>query len=1047
MAINVTDTPLGYWRPHATPWTDFDEPRRLNAVKRREIWGTGTTPEAVSEFAYDDPYRSGNVTREVRWDDVRAASATTPLNEGLSQVLVRGRHPSGNGNLTSVSAPEIPTAVVYKPLGALSSPYPTRVTYGTGSDQRVFSYEWNYKTGNLISWTDDDNSVTTSYLYDGLGRRTSESQAGSRKTITEYDDSNLRVTEKRDLDVFGDGKLRTITHYDALGRVTLVRTNDGPEMLDSTDEKWIEVRTDHKNLSGGQMTISSTPYRQETDPTVEWTCVQQDSIGRTKAIGVFKGSARPASCTATANRTGLTEFSYDRNMTRITEKAPDGDVVRDEVRDALGRLTEVTEDPGAGNLAYNTAYTYDPLDNLLTVTQGIQTRTFVYSSLSRLRSADTPESALTRYVYPPASNWNLETRSSGIEEVGGVETIRVVATFAYDTLKRETGRTYSDGTPALGRSYYLSGETAPNVGQLKSMSSSSSQADYVYDSLGRVKSRSQTIAGHPDTFTFTNTYHLNDALKTQRYPSGRMITYDVDDAGRVEDVSDGTTTYADMPMAADAYHADGRLRQMMLGNNLWVTRDYRTPGTATQFKLGAMAGSDSVVGLDYNYSGTENNGNLQSHRIRYNATTWEQSFGYDAVNRLKTAGETNGYSRTFGYDRYGNRWVATNTNPGMVADESHEPRFETQFDAAKNQINPPPMVERYDTAGNQILYSPYALVYDAENRLFSMTHASSGSGTYLYDGQGRRVKKTWTPGGGTAEDTYYVYDIVGNLAAEYGAGTAPPSGTVYPFTDILGSVRAVTDAAGAVIECYDYLPFGRMLSSSDNGRSALCHPPTPDTALDGDVSQKFTGQVRDEETRLDYFWARYMSAPQGRFLSPGPYNIVFEATKAEGASTRRGLIDGYAGNPGVWNKFAYTLNNPLRYIDPSGECSVPADLEEDEVAICAEAFIATKRLPGWWRVIGMGDDRGFSATDSELTARARIDVLVRPGVGGGITMTDKAEPNPTRWASAESETVCCCRSGAATGTARTDAGPATGFEEGVDQRPTRFPDSVSNAVT
>ncbi len=183
-SATVNDDSSGYWRPHATPWTDFDEPRRLNAVERREIWGTGTTPKAVSEFAYDDPYRSGNVTKEVRWDNVQPASATTPLNEGLSQVLVRGRHPSANGNLTSISAPEIPTVVTYDRLGALSSPYPTRVTYGTGSDQRVFSYEWNYKTGNLISWTDDDNSVTTSYLYDGLGRRTSESQAGLRKTIT-----------------------------------------------------------------------------------------------------------------------------------------------------------------------------------------------------------------------------------------------------------------------------------------------------------------------------------------------------------------------------------------------------------------------------------------------------------------------------------------------------------------------------------------------------------------------------------------------------------------------------------------------------------------------------------------------------------------------------------------------------------------------------------------------------------------------------------------------------------------------------------------------
>ena len=148
----------------------------------------------------------------------------------------------------------------------------------------------------------------------------------------------------------------------------------------------------------------------------------------------------------------------------------------------------------------------------------------------------------------------------------------------------------------------------------------------------------------------------------------------------------------------------------------------------------------------------------------------------------------------------------------------------------------------YDAAGNQTLYSPHTLAYDAENRLISMTHTSSGSGTYLYDGQGRRVKKTWTAGGGTAEDTYYVYDIAGNLAAEYGTSSNPtpaPPATLYPFTDMLGSVRAVADAAGTVVECYDYLPFGRMLSASDNGRATLgCHPSSPDTAIGGRTSQK-----------------------------------------------------------------------------------------------------------------------------------------------------------------------------------------------------------------
>jgi hypothetical protein len=58
-----------------------------------------------------------------------------------------------------------------------------------------------------------------------------------------------------------------------------------------------------------------------------------------------------------------------------------GVIVRDEsaklrtnTTDGLGRLLTVAEDPSGLN--YTTLYTYDTLDNLLTVAQGTQTRTF-----------------------------------------------------------------------------------------------------------------------------------------------------------------------------------------------------------------------------------------------------------------------------------------------------------------------------------------------------------------------------------------------------------------------------------------------------------------------------------------------------------------------------------------------------------------------------------------------------------------------------------------------------------------------------------------------
>jgi len=103
-----------------------------------------------------------------------------------------------------------------------------------------------------------------------------------------------------------------------------------------------------------------------------------------------------------------------------------------------------------------------------------------------------------------------------------------------------------------------------------------------------------------------------------------------------------------------------------------------------------------------------------------------------------------------------------------------------------------------------------------------------------------------------------------------------------------------------VMECYDYLPFGRLLSSSDNGRGA-CHPPNPDDQINSEIPQKFTGKERDAETGLDYFGARYLSAAQGRWTSPdAPF------------------ADQHPGDPQSWNLYSYVRNNPVAFVDPTG---------------------------------------------------------------------------------------------------------------------------------
>jgi len=85
------------------------------------------------------------------------------------------------------------------------------------------------------------------------------------------------------------------------------------------------------------------------------------------------------------------------------------------------------------------------------------------------------------------------------------------------------------------------------------------------------------------------------------------------------------------------------------------------------------------------------------------------------------------------------------------------------------------------------------------------------------------------------------------------------------------------------------------------------------------VEQKFTGQVRDSETGLDFFTARYYGSALGRFTSPAPANAGADPT-----------------DPQSWNAYAYVRNNPLALVDPMGLCHIGADnvAYDDEPGDC-----------------------------------------------------------------------------------------------------------------
>jgi RHS repeat-associated protein len=346
----------------------------------------------------------------------------------------------------------------------------------------------------------------------------------------------------------------------------------------------------------------------------------------------------------------------------------------------------------------------------------------------------------------------------------------------------------------------------------------------------------------------------------------------------------------------------------------------------TLFNVAASGGTET---LQYTWN---TNGNLATETISnpLNPAPLTQTFAYDAVNRLISASESNGASGTwnqkYGYDAYGNRSLLSsstlNPYPGVTPQTQDPPTLgqTVQGPFANNRFTG----AQYDNAGNIVggavtMTTFSTATYDAENRVLAASEPPNYL-RYYYDGEGRRVMRAvcgstpCTVATSGVQVTTFVYDAEGQLASEYGV-PAPVAGTQYLFADHIGSTRALLSGTGTFTRCYDYIPFGGELATGTSGR-ASCYTDVayPSANPEADTI-KFTGKERDAETGLDFFGARYFSGPQGRFSSPD-----------------RPFADQVESDPQSWNMYAYVRNNPLRFIDLTGNDCIYANTYDESAS-------------------------------------------------------------------------------------------------------------------
>jgi len=332
-------------------------------------------------------------------------------------------------------------------------------------------------------------------------------------------------------------------------------------------------------------------------------------------------------------------------------------------------------------------------------------------------------------------------------------------------------------------------------------------------------------------------------------------------------------------------------------NRGWVEEIYNNSGGVVErFK-------DS---LDY-----ELNGNIDYQKIinKGNAgwSNIEFDYIYDNMNRLVTSTCNNSaYSESFQYDNNGNFASKVGDGKTYSYDYNDAGSYSNKLKKIDNYF-----AYEYDHKGNITLkeedpggtdlFIVNANDYDHRNLPLKVWQNSSGTTTYKYDDSGNRIVKN----SGTVND-YYLRDHTGKEVAIYNLTTDAidqvnlfgngmigyvKKGTAderfYYVKDHLGNIRLTIDEDSEVVNAKDYFVYGGITDRSVSYGEA--------TRYD------FTEKERDTETGLNYFGARYYDSDIGRWTSVDP------------------LADKYPG----YSPYNYSLNNPLKYIDPNGEFAIP----------------------------------------------------------------------------------------------------------------------------
>nr|WP_319392652.1 RHS repeat-associated core domain-containing protein [uncultured Desulfobacter sp.] len=737
------------------------------------------------------------------------------------------------------------------------------------------------ETGRVLATT-NARGIETQHRYDVHGNLlgTTIAPSSSEPVITEYeyDENNRRIFEIRSLKVSDTETraLKTQFVYDDRGLMTTriegqytetpqsygFEYNAGRQLVQTTDPNGNITKYFYDTLGrkiAQTQADGMIEYYWEYDvagnvileqmPEGELTIKGYDNLNR--LILMVQGDDRK-------------EFAYDSRGRLIREVNFNGDITQ-YTYDLVGRLDSRTSAAGITGEAATSTFSYDENGNLLSVLNPLEnTLTYEYDVLNRkIKEADA-DGSFQQFTYD--GNGNIETITRQDSSL---------VTFVYDDLDRKIEVRLGSGS-VLQQQFEYDTLSRLKLAEDFNQGAATHLVIFSYDDFDRLETELQDSA-----YLVTSQYDNNGNKETLSYPSGKTVQKNYDGNNNLSAVYDGVDQIARLE-----YDRNRQLIFGVYGNNTTLSVEYDNRGRE-MYRAYSTPGTNELFRVDKSYDGQSN---VATRNTEFKGTFLTEAFGYDHHDRL-----TGQYRNSVGYaawqyDLNGN-WKYTDQN-GLS-----EPRTVTS-DNEYNTIDS--TVVSYDDRGNMTFDGTNDYTYDWANRLTQVSSDGAVLASYTYDALNRRVTRTV----GTVVTTF-VYDSQ-SVIEEY---TASSLERIFIYADTLDdpvlvevngqdyyylkdsqhSVKAILDAGAALVESYNYNPFGLMMISDDQG--------TDITTTGSTIGNPFgyTGRRWDNDSGLWYYRNRMYSASLGRFMQRDP----------------AGYVDGL-------NLYTYVLNNPLRYTDPDG---------------------------------------------------------------------------------------------------------------------------------